>query len=161
MQGEKKTKTQNRLWTVPCPSCEVEKEEGKKPSRCGEERGGLSAGCSLSAGIVGGGGRDRLKRVSNHDIPVLTPQLFKGEKNSPLASEMHHHLAASREMLKLQVRGFPLFFFSSSWASHANEVVAAKGCDVALHIPYACFFFMSSPFIYLFLFTTENASLSS
>lgn len=24
-----------------------------------------------------GGGRDRLKRVSKHDIPVLTPQLFR------------------------------------------------------------------------------------
>lgn len=46
----------------------------------GEERGGVSAGWSLSGGGAGRevGGGDRLKRVSKHDIPVLTPQLFRG-----------------------------------------------------------------------------------
>lgn len=82
----------------------------------GEERGGVSAGWSLCGGDAGrreeGAGRDRLKRVSKHDIPVLTPQLFRGglkKKIAPLASEMHHRLAASGEMLKLQVRAFSLF----------------------------------------------------
>lgn len=77
-----------------------EEEEGKNQSRRGEDRGRLSADWKPL-----GGERDRLKRVSNHDIPVLTPQLFK-RKNRPVASEMHHRLAASREMLRQQVRGF-------------------------------------------------------
>lgn len=60
--------------------------------------------CQETGGLLGRE-RDRLKRVSNHEIPVLTPQLLK-YKNSPVASEMHHHLAVSGEMSRLQVRGF-------------------------------------------------------
>lgn len=78
----------------------VRRRREKNQSRRGEDRGRLSADWKPL-----GGERDRLKRVSNHDIPVLTPQLFK-RKNRPVASEMHHRLAASREMLRQQVRGF-------------------------------------------------------
>lgn len=55
--------------------------------------------CQQTGGLLGGE-RGRLKRVSNHDIPVLTPQLFKRE-NSPVASGKHHLLATSGEMLRL------------------------------------------------------------
>lgn len=48
------------------------------------------------------GQRGRLARVSDRDIPVLTPPPFKGSKNSPVVSETHHHLAARRETLRLQ-----------------------------------------------------------
>lgn len=56
----------------------------------------MSAGWSLL------GQRGRLARVSDRDIPVLTPPPFKGSKNSPVVSETHHHLAARREKLRLQ-----------------------------------------------------------
>ena len=42
---------------------------GESQSECGEEK--------LSADWRPLGGRDRLKRVSIHEIPVLTPQLLK------------------------------------------------------------------------------------
>ncbi len=76
------------------PSYEFEKEYEGRASVAKKEED-----CQQTGGLLGGE-RDRLKRVSNHDIPVLTPQLFK-RKNSPVASEMHHHLAVSREMLRL------------------------------------------------------------
>lgn len=62
----------------------------------GEDGDNTSAGWSLL------GPRGRLARVSDRDIPVLTPPPFKGSKNSPVVSETHHHLAARRETLRLR-----------------------------------------------------------
>lgn len=61
----------------------------------GEDGDNTSAGWSLL------GQRGRLARVSDRDIPVLTPPPFKGS-NSPVVSETHHHLAARRETQRLQ-----------------------------------------------------------
>lgn len=43
-------------------------------------RAGAQRGDGPSAGWKSPGMDDRLKRVSNHEIPVLTPQLLKGKK---------------------------------------------------------------------------------
>lgn len=70
--------SKGRCWARPfcSPSYELEKGGKKKTqSLCCKERGRLVSRLEASWGV-----RERLKRVSNRDTPVLTPQLFKRKK---------------------------------------------------------------------------------
>lgn len=78
-------------WTILFASYDLEKEESTSKS---------VAQKTVSRPEGSWGKRDRLKKVSNHEIPVLTPQLLK-EKIAQRPQKCTTILAVSREMLRV------------------------------------------------------------
>lgn len=83
---------------------------------------------------------------------------------------MHHHLAASGEMLKLQVRVFFFFFYllfiyflvhSQLGNTHANEVVLTKGRCRSLCLVGLLYIPTSNTFFVIFTFNDDTKSAAS